>query len=77
MFQPLQPQQPQQGMASQGPGAKAMLPSTWSNHAVNISLDFLSPGMQPPKPSQPTLNTLQQGEAPATPLGAFSTPRTL
>uniref|UniRef100_A0A3Q1EVT4 Uncharacterized protein n=1 Tax=Acanthochromis polyacanthus TaxID=80966 RepID=A0A3Q1EVT4_9TELE len=38
------------------------LPSTWSDHSVNISLDFLGPGMQPPKPSQPSLNTLQQGE---------------
>ncbi|XP_026186114.1 clathrin interactor 1a isoform X2 [Mastacembelus armatus] len=69
---PLQPQavqtlQPvQQGMASQGAGAKAALPSTWSDHSVNISLDFLGPGMQPPKPSQPSLNTLQQGtQAPA------------
>ncbi|XP_067103678.1 clathrin interactor 1a [Osmerus mordax] len=62
--QPLQPLQPLQGVGSQGPGAKAMLPSTWSDHSVNISLDFLSPGMQPPKPSQPTLNTLQQGVQP-------------
>lgn len=65
---PLQPQsvmplQPvQQGMASQGAGAKASLPSTWSDHSVNISLDFLGPGNQPPKPSQPSLNTLQHGE---------------
>ncbi|XP_018531035.1 clathrin interactor 1a [Lates calcarifer] len=60
--QPLQPLQPmQQGMASQGTGAKASLPSTWSDPSVNISLDFLGPGMQPPKPSQPSLNTLQQG----------------
>ncbi|XP_071362812.1 clathrin interactor 1a isoform X2 [Trachinotus anak] len=57
--QPLQPAQ--QGVASQGAGAKASLPSTWSDHSVNISLDFLSPGMQPPKPNQPSLNTLQQG----------------
>uniref|UniRef100_A0A3B3XK38 ENTH domain-containing protein n=1 Tax=Poecilia mexicana TaxID=48701 RepID=A0A3B3XK38_9TELE len=41
------------------------LPSTWSDHSVNISLDFLGPGMQPPKPSQPSLNTLQQGHQPA------------
>ncbi|CAJ1058192.1 clathrin interactor 1a isoform X2 [Xyrichtys novacula] len=61
---PLQPLQP--GMASQNAGAKASLPSTWSDPSVNISLDFLGPGMQPPKPSQPTLNTLQQGnQAPA------------
>ncbi|XP_014832591.1 PREDICTED: clathrin interactor 1 isoform X1 [Poecilia mexicana] len=62
---PLQPQPMQPGMASQGPGAKASLPSTWSDHSVNISLDFLGPGMQPPKPSQPSLNTLQQGHQPA------------
>lgn len=66
---PLQPQplQPvQQGLSSQGAGAKASLPSTWSDPSVNISLDFLGPGMQPPKPSQPSLNTLQQGnQAPA------------
>lgn len=61
--QPMQPLQPfQQGGAPQGVGAKAALPPTWSDPSVNISLDFLSPGMQPPKPSQPTLNTLQQGE---------------
>ncbi|CAG5992236.1 clathrin interactor 1a [Menidia menidia] len=58
---PLQPQPVQQGVASQGAGAKASLPSTWSDHSVNISLDFLGPGMQPPKPNQPSLNTLQQG----------------
>uniref|UniRef100_A0A3P8SW50 Clathrin interactor 1a n=1 Tax=Amphiprion percula TaxID=161767 RepID=A0A3P8SW50_AMPPE len=65
--QPMQPLQPvQQGGATQGAGAKASLPSTWSDHSVNISLDFLGPGMQPPKPSQPSLNTLQQGnQAPA------------
>lgn len=43
---------------------KPGLPSTWSDPSVNISLDFLSPGMQPPKPQQPSLNTmmlLQQG----------------
>uniref|UniRef100_A0A3Q1FYD3 Clathrin interactor 1a n=1 Tax=Acanthochromis polyacanthus TaxID=80966 RepID=A0A3Q1FYD3_9TELE len=59
--------QPLQNMgAVQGAGAKASLPSTWSDHSVNISLDFLGPGMQPPKPSQPSLNTLQQGnQAPA------------
>nr|XP_057919725.1 clathrin interactor 1a [Doryrhamphus excisus] len=58
---PLQPQTTQQGVISQGAAAKASLPSTWSDHSVNISLDFLGPGMQAPKPSQPTLNTLQQG----------------
>ncbi|XP_041653578.1 clathrin interactor 1a isoform X3 [Cheilinus undulatus] len=61
---PLQPLQP--GMASQGLGAKGSLPSTWSDPSVNISLDFLGPGAQPPKQSQPSLNTLQQGnQAPA------------
>ncbi|XP_035863362.1 clathrin interactor 1a isoform X3 [Sander lucioperca] len=60
--QSVQPFQPaQQGMASQGVGAKAAVPSTWSDSSVNISLDFLGPGMQPPKQSQPTLNTLQHG----------------
>ncbi|KAM9850038.1 clathrin interactor 1a isoform 1-T1 [Aulostomus maculatus] len=65
--QPSQPLQPiQQGVAPQGAVAKASLPSTWSDHSVNISLDFLGPGAQAPKPSQPSLNTLQQGnQAPA------------
>uniref|UniRef100_A0A1A8BW94 Clathrin interactor 1a n=1 Tax=Nothobranchius kadleci TaxID=1051664 RepID=A0A1A8BW94_NOTKA len=58
---PMQPQSVQQAAASQSSGAKASLPSTWSDHTVNISLDFLVPGVQPPKPSQPSLNTLQQG----------------
>ncbi|XP_030000757.1 clathrin interactor 1a [Sphaeramia orbicularis] len=64
---PLQPQplqSVQQGVASQGASAKASLPSTWTDHSVNISLDFLGPGTQPPKPSQPSLNTLQQGNQP-------------
>ncbi|XP_016323180.1 clathrin interactor 1-like [Sinocyclocheilus anshuiensis] len=51
---------PQQPMA-QKPNPKASLPSTWSNSNVDISLDYLSPGMQPPKPSQPTLSMMQQG----------------
>lgn len=53
---------PQQ-MGIQKPGVKGSLPATWSDPSVNISLDFLSAGMQPPKPSQPTLNTIiqQQG----------------
>ncbi|XP_049614197.1 clathrin interactor 1a isoform X3 [Syngnathus scovelli] len=58
---PLQPQTAQQGVVSQGAAAKASLPSTWSDHSVNISLDSLGPGMQAPKQSQPSLNTLQQG----------------
>uniref|UniRef100_A0A8C1WRI5 Clathrin interactor 1a n=1 Tax=Cyprinus carpio TaxID=7962 RepID=A0A8C1WRI5_CYPCA len=52
---------PQQPMA-QKPTTKASLPSTWSNSNVDISLDYLSPGMQAPKPSQPTLNMMQQGK---------------
>ncbi|KAF7707250.1 clathrin interactor 1a [Silurus meridionalis] len=39
---------------------KASVPSTWSDSNLNISLDYLGPGMQPPKPSQPTLNMMQQ-----------------
>ncbi|XP_035016740.1 clathrin interactor 1a isoform X2 [Hippoglossus stenolepis] len=61
-LQPLQPfQSVQQGVASQDAGAKASLPSTWSDHSVNISLDFLGPGISPTKPNQPSLNTLQHG----------------
>ncbi|KAJ0050082.1 hypothetical protein NL108_011846, partial [Boleophthalmus pectinirostris] len=51
--QPMQPTGPVQGVTP-----KAALPSTWTDHSVNISLDFL--GQQPPKPAQPSLNTLQQ-----------------
>nr|AAH85520.1 Clathrin interactor 1 [Danio rerio]AAI65236.1 Clint1 protein [Danio rerio] len=62
--QPLQtmgvPLMPQQPMA-QKPNPKAPVPSTWSNSNVDISLDYLGPGMQPPKPSQPTLSMMQQG----------------
>ncbi|XP_044137188.1 clathrin interactor 1 [Bufo gargarizans] len=36
------------------------LPSTWSDPSVNISLDSLIPGMQPCKPSQPSLNAMMQ-----------------
>uniref|UniRef100_A0A3P8WX98 Clathrin interactor 1a n=1 Tax=Cynoglossus semilaevis TaxID=244447 RepID=A0A3P8WX98_CYNSE len=62
-LQSLQPLQPlQQGVVKHGAGAKASLPSTWADHSVNINLDFLGPGGQPPKPSQPSLNKLQQGE---------------
>ncbi|KAJ8348093.1 hypothetical protein SKAU_G00266820 [Synaphobranchus kaupii] len=54
-------------MGVQKPGGKVSVPATWSDPSVNISLDFLSPGMQPPKPSQPSLNTMiqQQGVQPA------------
>ncbi|ROL51812.1 Clathrin interactor 1 [Anabarilius grahami] len=62
--QPLQtmggPLMPQQPMA-QKPNPKASVPSTWSNSNVDISLDYLGPGMQPPKPSQPTLSMMQHG----------------
>lgn len=62
-LQPIIPQQPvQHGVASQNVSSKTSLPSTWSDHSVNISLDFLGPGMQQPKPNQPSLNALQQGE---------------
>ncbi|XP_052006064.1 clathrin interactor 1-like [Xyrauchen texanus] len=61
--QPLQtmevPLVPQQPMA-QKPNPKASVPSTWSNTNIDISLDYLGPGMHPPKPSQPTLNMMQQ-----------------
>ncbi|XP_056898593.1 clathrin interactor 1a isoform X1 [Takifugu flavidus] len=61
-LQPIIPQQPlQQGMPSQNVTSKPSLPSTWSDHSVDISLDFLSPGMQQPKPNQPSLNALQHG----------------
>lgn len=41
------------------------MPSTWSDPSVNISLDFLSAGLNPSKPTQPTLNTMmQQGVQP-------------
>ncbi|TRY88775.1 hypothetical protein DNTS_014997 [Danionella cerebrum] len=51
---------PHQAMA-QKPNPKAPVPSTWSNSNVDISLDYLGPGMQPPKPSQPTLSMMQHG----------------
>ncbi|KAL4659771.1 clathrin interactor 1-like isoform X2 [Arapaima gigas] len=55
-----------QPMGLQKPGCKASMPPTWSDPSVNISLDFLSQGLQQPKPSQPTLNTMiqQQGVQP-------------
>nr|KAF6363092.1 hypothetical protein mPipKuh1_010089 [Pipistrellus kuhlii] len=37
-----------------------ILPSTWSDPSVNISLDNLLPGMQPSKPQQPSLNAMIQ-----------------
>ncbi|XP_078087395.1 clathrin interactor 1a isoform X4 [Mustelus asterias] len=52
-----------QNMQENQKAIKPSLPSTWSDPSVNISLDFLTPGMQPPKPQQPSLNTMiqQQG----------------
>uniref|UniRef100_A0A8C7JUD3 Clathrin interactor 1 n=1 Tax=Oncorhynchus kisutch TaxID=8019 RepID=A0A8C7JUD3_ONCKI len=52
------PQQHEVMLGTEGSMGSA-IPSTWSDSSVNISLDFLAPGMQPPKPVQPTLNTLQ------------------
>lgn len=50
---------PQQSVQKQE-GKKAFVPATWSDSSVNISLDYLGPGMQPPKPTQPTLSMMQQ-----------------
>ncbi|XP_016130483.1 clathrin interactor 1-like [Sinocyclocheilus grahami] len=56
---PLFPQQ----MGLQKSGGTVSMPATWSDPSVNISLDFLSAGLNPPKPTQPTLNTMmQQGQ---------------
>ncbi|KAJ0002384.1 hypothetical protein NQD34_007533 [Periophthalmus magnuspinnatus] len=54
--EPMQPTGPAQGAAP-----KAALPSTWTDHSVNISLDFL--GQQPPKQAQPSLNSLQGNQS--------------
>ncbi|XP_039532989.1 clathrin interactor 1 isoform X2 [Pimephales promelas] len=54
-----------QQMGLQKSGGKISMPPTWSDPSVNISLDFLSAGLNPPKPTQPTLNTMiQQGVQP-------------
>lgn len=45
------------------------LPSTWSDPSVNISLDSLLPGMQPCKPSQPSLNAMMQQQNVPQPMG--------
>ncbi|CAB1337732.1 unnamed protein product [Coregonus sp. 'balchen'] len=68
---PLQPQQQQQVMLGTQGSMGSAIPSTWSDSSVNISLDFLAPGMQPPKPAQPTLNTLQ-GSQPLPPVNMLS-----
>uniref|UniRef100_A0AAZ3PDR0 ENTH domain-containing protein n=1 Tax=Oncorhynchus tshawytscha TaxID=74940 RepID=A0AAZ3PDR0_ONCTS len=67
---PLQPQQHEDMLGTEGSMGSA-IPSTWSDSSVNISLDFLAPGMQPPKPVQPTLNTLQGGQ-PLPPINMLS-----
>ncbi|CAL8262673.1 unnamed protein product [Lota lota] len=54
----------QPGVSGTGVAGKGPLPSTWSDHSVNISLDFLGPGAHPPKQNQPSLNTLQQVHQP-------------
>uniref|UniRef100_A0A672RG72 Clathrin interactor 1 n=2 Tax=Sinocyclocheilus grahami TaxID=75366 RepID=A0A672RG72_SINGR len=52
-------------MGLQKSGGKVSMPATWSDPSVNISLDFLSAGLNPSKPTQPTLNTMmQQGVQP-------------
>ncbi|XP_051960981.1 clathrin interactor 1-like isoform X2 [Xyrauchen texanus] len=54
-----------QQMGQQKSGGKLSMPATWSDPSVNINLDFLSAGLNPPKPTQPTLNTMmQQGVQP-------------
>ncbi|KAG7329120.1 hypothetical protein KOW79_007294 [Hemibagrus wyckioides] len=60
MGTPLVPQQSVQKQEAK----KASMPSTWSDSSVNISLDYLGPGMLPPKPTQPTLNMMQQHGGP-------------
>ncbi|KAG8540384.1 hypothetical protein GDO81_019406, partial [Engystomops pustulosus] len=61
--QPLQNLQKQNTLPAHGTDMKVpgkSLPSTWSDPSVNISLDSLLPGMQPCKPSQPSLNAMMQ-----------------
>ncbi|XP_076851229.1 clathrin interactor 1a [Brachyhypopomus gauderio] len=60
MMSPLLPQQPE----AHKQDSKPPMPSTWSDSSVNISLDYLGPGMQPPKQTQPTLNMMQQQGVP-------------
>ncbi|XP_051956776.1 clathrin interactor 1-like [Xyrauchen texanus] len=58
---PLLPHQ----MGLQKSGGTLSMPTTWSDPSVNINLDFLSAGLNPSKPTQPTLNTMmQQGVQP-------------
>ncbi|KAM4748414.1 clathrin interactor 1 isoform 2-T2 [Rhinophrynus dorsalis] len=61
---------PSQGTDLKLPGKT--LPSTWSDPSVNISLDSLMPGMQPCKPTQPTLNAMMQQQNIQQPVGMMS-----
>lgn len=56
------PQQPIGQQQKVGVGGQGSLGSTWSDPSVNISLDFLSAGLNPTK-TPPTLNNIiqQQG----------------
>ncbi|XP_073423973.1 clathrin interactor 1 isoform X1 [Dendrobates tinctorius] len=70
--QPLQSLQKQNTMPAHGTDMKIpgkSLPSTWSDPSVNISLDSLMPGMQPCKPSQPSLNAMMQQQNIQSPIG--------
>ncbi|XP_069619599.1 clathrin interactor 1 [Ranitomeya imitator] len=70
--QPLQSLQKQNTMPAHGTDMKIpgkSLPSTWSDPSVNISLDSLMPGMQPCKPSQPSLNAMMQQQNMQPPIG--------
>ncbi|KAM4545398.1 clathrin interactor 1-like [Odontesthes bonariensis] len=59
------PQQPIGQQQKAGVGGQGSLGSTWSDSSVNISLDFLSAGLNPSK-TPPTLNNIiqQQGVPP-------------
>ncbi|MEQ2174806.1 hypothetical protein GOODEAATRI_011566 [Goodea atripinnis] len=58
-------QQPVGSQQKAGVGSQGSLGSTWSDPSVNISLDFLSAGLNPTK-TPPTLNNIiqQQGVLP-------------
>ncbi|XP_072923989.1 clathrin interactor 1a [Hemitrygon akajei] len=63
---------PTQNMQENQKVVKPSLPSTWSDPSVNISLDFLTPGMQPPKPQQPSLNTMMQQQGAQQPVNLMA-----
>ncbi|XP_051870034.1 clathrin interactor 1a [Pristis pectinata] len=63
---------PTQNMQENQKAVKPSLPSTWSDPSVNISLDFLTPGMQPPKPQQPSLNTMMQQQGAQQPVNLMA-----